>query len=73
MRLYTQTLEMARTLHAQAKEVYKMAKDLEELAKDTAIRHPGIQVRVQASVTRSQVGELLHALEELGDALRGGR
>ena len=48
-----------------------MAKELEELTKDTHIEHPGIQARVEASVTRSWVAELLRALDELGDALRG--
>jgi hypothetical protein len=71
MRLYTHTLDAARALHAQAEEVYMLAKELEELTKDTHIKHPGIQVRVEASVTRSQVVELLRALDELGDVLRG--
>jgi hypothetical protein len=38
-----------------------MAKELEELTKDTHIEYPGIQARVEASVTRSWVAELLRS------------
>jgi hypothetical protein len=59
----------ADTIHTLSEVVYQMARELEELTKDTHIRHPGIQARVEAALTRNQAGDLRRALEELGKRL----